>query len=85
MYVSWSKTSHGTDYPLADLALTTHAHCTAVQGEPYTSAIRAAIRRRYSLLPYWYTLFRQAYLSGAPPMRYDDGPLFVLCNEPPLT
>lgn len=56
-----------------------------MQGEPYTSAIRAAIRRRYSLLPYWYTLFRQAYLSGAPPMRYDDGPLFGLCNEPRLT
>jgi len=57
-----------------------------VQGEPYTSAIRAAIRRRYSLLPYWYTLFRQAYLSGAPPMRYDGCPPSACsCGEPRLT
>ena len=35
--------------------------------------VREAIRRRYALLPYWYTLFREADQSGIPPMR----PLWV--------
>eukprot|EP00741_Cyanophora_paradoxa_P006746 tig00001038_g6525.t1 len=38
-------------------------------GEPYTSHIRAAIQARYALLPYWYTLFRAAHVTGMPPMR----------------
>ena len=43
------------------------------KGEPWTSAIRGAIRARYQLLPYWYTLFHDAYLTGAPTMRYVVG------------
>ena len=35
--------------------------------------VREAIRRRYALLPYWYTLFREAAQTGVPPMR----PLWV--------
>ena len=31
--------------------------------------IRAAIRERYALLPYIYTLFRHANTSGAPVLR----------------
>ena len=42
---------------------------SAVQGEPYTGHIRTAIRRRYALLPYLYTLSYQAHLTGAPIMR----------------
>ncbi|KAI8826243.1 glycosyl hydrolases family 31-domain-containing protein [Fimicolochytrium jonesii] len=38
-------------------------------GEPYTSLIRAAIRERYKILPYIYTLFAEATRSGAPIMR----------------
>ncbi|KAH7292375.1 hypothetical protein KP509_29G065300 [Ceratopteris richardii] len=38
-------------------------------GEPYTSYIRDAIRERYALLPYFYTLFREANLTGVPIMR----------------
>lgn len=38
-------------------------------GEPHTSRTRAAIRRRYALLPYFYTLFRRANLHGLPVMR----------------
>lgn len=41
--------------------------------EPYTDIIREAIRERYRLLPYWYTLFFEAHLSGLPVMR----PMFV--------
>eukprot|EP00850_Spirogloea_muscicola_P008455 SM000045S16200 [mRNA] locus=s45:243450:247942:+ [translate_table: standard] len=38
-------------------------------GEPYTSAIREAVRLRYSLLPYFYTLFKEASLTGVPILR----------------
>ncbi|KAJ1816361.1 glucosidase II [Coemansia sp. RSA 2598] len=38
-------------------------------GEPYLTYIRDAIRERYRLLPYWYTLFREASLTGMPIAR----------------
>lgn len=38
-------------------------------GEPYTSLIREAVRARYALLPYFYTLFREASTTGVPVMR----------------
>lgn len=38
-------------------------------GEPTTGRIRDAIRTRYALLPYVYTLFRHANLTGVPIMR----------------
>lgn len=38
-------------------------------GERYTSIIRNAIRRRYQLLPTYYTLFHENALTGMPVMR----------------
>jgi alpha-glucosidase len=38
-------------------------------GEDYTRINRASIELRYRLLPYLYTLFREAEASGAPPLR----------------
>jgi alpha 1,3-glucosidase len=38
-------------------------------GEPYTSLNRAAIRSRYRILPYVYTLFFEANQNGWPVMR----------------
>ncbi|WKY16061.1 hypothetical protein Q1695_001054 [Nippostrongylus brasiliensis] len=52
-----------------------HAHLDSNRREPWlfndttTEAIRDAIRRRYELLPYWYTLFYEHTLTGKPPMR----------------
>ncbi|KAJ1659441.1 glucosidase II [Dispira simplex] len=52
-----------------------HAHIDSPRrepwlfGEPYTTMIRQAIRTRYQLLPYIYTLFYQAYADNAPVMR----------------
>lgn len=49
-----------------------HAHIDArrrepyLAGEPYTSIITAALRLRYTLLPAFYTAFREAHVSGAP-------------------
>lgn len=42
-------------------------------GDEVTAAIRTAIRQRYCLLPYWYTLFHQAHTCALPPLR----PLWV--------
>ncbi|TPX67212.1 hypothetical protein SpCBS45565_g03933 [Spizellomyces sp. 'palustris'] len=38
-------------------------------GEPYTSLIREAIRQRYRIMPYLYTLFWQSTQNGSPIMR----------------
>ncbi|TYZ62954.1 hypothetical protein PybrP1_008092 [[Pythium] brassicae (nom. inval.)] len=52
-----------------------HAHHDAKRrepwlfGEPHTSRLRAAVRTRYALLPYIYTLFRECATSGLPVMR----------------
>ncbi|KAI8336265.1 glycosyl hydrolases family 31-domain-containing protein [Chlamydoabsidia padenii] len=41
--------------------------------EPYRTITRAAIRQRYALLPYWYTLFYDSYQNGTPMAR----PMFL--------
>uniref|UniRef100_A0A4W3GQ77 Glycoside hydrolase family 31 N-terminal domain-containing protein n=1 Tax=Callorhinchus milii TaxID=7868 RepID=A0A4W3GQ77_CALMI len=56
-----------------------HAHLDTPRREPWlfgednTQLIRSAIRQRYALLPFWYTLFYLAYRTGEPVMR----PLWV--------
>uniref|UniRef100_A0A158R447 Gal_mutarotas_2 domain-containing protein n=1 Tax=Syphacia muris TaxID=451379 RepID=A0A158R447_9BILA len=51
-----------------------HAHIDTKRREPWlfsekaVDAIRKAIKLRYSLLPYWYTLFYEYTLTGKPPM-----------------
>lgn len=42
-------------------------------GDPYTSILRSVAMVRYSLLPYWYTKFYEASVSGLPVMR----PMFL--------
>jgi alpha 1,3-glucosidase len=37
--------------------------------EPYKSIIRDIIRLRYSLLPVWYTAFRESSVTGLPVAR----------------
>uniref|UniRef100_A0A1I7UN54 Glucosidase II subunit alpha n=1 Tax=Caenorhabditis tropicalis TaxID=1561998 RepID=A0A1I7UN54_9PELO len=55
-----------------------HAHIDTRRREPWLfseqtqNIIRDALRTRYALLPYWYTLFQQHTETGVPPMR----PLF---------
>ncbi|MGH0187388.1 UNVERIFIED_CONTAM: hypothetical protein FKN15_024775 [Acipenser sinensis] len=49
-----------------------HAHLDTPRREPWlfgdenTRLIREAVRQRYALLPFWYTLFYQAYRTGEP-------------------
>jgi len=64
-----------------------HAHIDAKRrepwllGEPYLSVIRDAIRVRYSLLPYWYTVFYQHHETGLPVLR----PIWVEYPNDPKT
>ncbi|CDO74837.1 Glycoside Hydrolase Family 31 protein [Trametes cinnabarina] len=58
----------------------------AISQEPYrwdsvANASRTAIQVRYSMLPYWYTLFANASLHGAPPVR---ALFFEFPDEPEL-
>ncbi|KAG0253460.1 hypothetical protein DFQ27_007378 [Actinomortierella ambigua] len=52
-----------------------HAHLDSKRrepwlfGEPYTSQIREAVRTRYAYLPFWYTLFYETSIDGAPIIR----------------
>uniref|UniRef100_H2Z255 Neutral alpha-glucosidase AB n=1 Tax=Ciona savignyi TaxID=51511 RepID=H2Z255_CIOSA len=52
-----------------------HAHIDTTRREPwlydeqYKNVIRGAIRERYELMPYWYTLFYQSHINGEPTMR----------------
>lgn len=61
----------GTFYPF----FRGHAHIDArrrepyLAGSPYTEVITQALRLRYSLLPSWYTAFREAATEGAPIIR----------------
>lgn len=38
--------------------------------EPYKSIVRDLLRLRYSLLPVWYTSFREASTTGMPVLRF---------------
>jgi len=67
-----------------------HTHHDTNDHEPYAFGLdveeisRAAINRRYMLLPYFYTLFREASLTGLPiarPLFFADPSDFKLRNE----
>ena len=61
----------GTYYPF----FRGHAHLETKRREPWlfgeesTAIIRTAIRERYALLPYMYTLFEESHRTGAPVLR----------------
>ncbi|GAB0201999.1 neutral alpha-glucosidase AB [Grus japonensis] len=52
-----------------------HAHLDTARREPWlfgeenAALIRAAVRQRYALLPYWYTAFYRSHRQGLPVMR----------------
>lgn len=69
LLIRWYETAIYTPFCRA------HAHSDTARREPWllepqhTERVRLALKRRYALLPYLYTLFEQAHRSGAPIMR----------------
>lgn len=63
-----------------------HAHIDTKRREPYLledpykSMVRDILRLRYSLLPVWYTAFREASVSGIPVIRYVPSKSEVICQ-----
>ncbi|APZ44345.1 glycoside hydrolase family 31 protein [Acidihalobacter ferrooxydans] len=61
----------GACYPF----MRNHSECDSLAqeawafGEPWTGHVRAAVQLRYRLLPYLYSLAREAVEDGAPPLR----------------
>ena len=61
-----------------------HAHLDTRRREPYLidaperEYLRLALRTRYVYLPLWYTLFREANVTGLPVMRYVPNNLVLL-------
>lgn len=55
--------------------LRAHAHLDTKRREPYLldephkGIVKALLRLRYSMLPIWYTLFREASVTGVPVLR----------------
>lgn len=65
-----------------------HAHIDTKRREPfllddpYKSIIRDTLRLRYTMLPIWYTAFKENSITGMPILRYVlvFSPFFVLCS-----
>lgn len=53
-----------------------HAHIDTKRREPYLledpykSIVRNVLRLRYTMLPIWYTAFRETSVTGVPVVRY---------------
>lgn len=39
--------------------------------EPYKGIVREILKLRYSMLPVWYTAFRESSVTGMPVLRYE--------------
>lgn len=73
LLVRWHQVGAYTPFFRAHAHIETKRREPWLMGEPATTRIRNAIRERYQLLPYWYTLFYQYHSEGTPVVR----PLFL--------
>ncbi|CAG8540535.1 11107_t:CDS:10, partial [Funneliformis mosseae] len=74
LLVRWYQTGAFQPFFRAHAHIDTKRREPWLFGEPHTSYIRDAIRQRYILLPFWYTLFQEASTDGMPIIR----PMFVI-------
>ena len=71
IWSNWCAFQAGAFHPF----FRAHAHLETKRREPWLFGeqwmgyFRQAIRTRYALLPYWYTLFHEAHTTGVPIMR----------------
>ena len=87
LFTRWYQVGAFTPFFRGHAHLDTKRREPWVFGEPYTAILRKAAMTRYSLLPYWYTIFYQAYSLGQPVMRTmwsefpGDAHTFTLQNQ----
>ncbi|GBB86982.1 hypothetical protein RclHR1_13430006 [Rhizophagus clarus] len=74
LLVRWYQTGAFQPFFRAHAHIDTKRREPWLFGDPYTSYIRDAIRQRYILLPFWYTIFQEASTNGMPIIR----PMFVV-------
>lgn len=87
LFIRWYQTGAFLSFYRA------HSHVDTKRREPWlydpetTELVREIIRKRYSFLPFWYTLFYQHNTTGAPVMRPlwvefpAEAPTFIIDNE----
>ena len=69
LFTRWYQVGAFTPFFRGHAHLDTKRREPWVFGDPYTAMLRKAAMLRYSLLPYWYTVFYHAYSKGFPVMR----------------
>jgi alpha 1,3-glucosidase len=69
LFTRWYQAGSFTPFFRGHAHLDTKRREPWVFGDPYTGILRHAAMIRYSLLPYWYTTFHEAYITGNPVMR----------------
>ena len=69
LFTRWYQAGSFTPFFRGHAHLDTKRREPWVFGDPYTQILREVAVVRYSLLPFWYTLFYQAYSEGLPVMR----------------
>ena len=69
LFTRWYQAGSFTPFFRGHAHLDTKRREPWVFGDPFTGILRQAALVRYSLLPYWYTVFYQAYSEGIPVMR----------------
>ncbi len=69
LFTRWFQAGSFTPFFRGHAHLDTKRREPWVFGDPYTGILRQAALVRYSLLPFWYTVFYEAYSEGLPVMR----------------
>ncbi len=69
LFTRWYQAGSFTPFFRGHAHLDTKRREPWVFGDPYTGILREVALVRYSLLPFWYTVFYQAYSEGLPVMR----------------
>jgi mannosyl-oligosaccharide alpha-1,3-glucosidase len=69
MLVRWYQVGAFAPFFRAHAHIDTKRREPYLYDDPYKSILRDILRLRYSLLPVWYTAFREASVRGIPVLR----------------
>lgn len=69
MLVRWYQVGAFAPFFRAHAHIDTKRREPYLLAEPYKGIVKAIVRLRYTLLPVWYTAFREASVHGIPVLR----------------